>query len=317
MTKLFEKKQAQPDGFGFYATAEGRGFLRYCYARYLACQKAKGGQRAPSHGKIGMVVADQNENQEYEHSRTGQALRRWLEEGKPEIWHGDISATIRVCRRLEALISEEPEISQIMEDRTASIKRSQFLTGLTDFFLPQNTGYSAALTRQRLADFSGTYTIWSYGENDRWEPYYYQTPTHCRLELHQELPILAMQEFDYEPSDSNPVIKNRKVGFVVFDDKSSIVRFVISYRDPKARWIEVHRPIQLPDYPIFKPADQAFSVQVYGVNEYSQSGAEKCRASLRVLSRSGIENLLFSKPAQPVLEMAEGIFPSIQWDIMI
>ena len=204
-----------------------------------------------------------------------------------------------------------------MEDRTASIRRARLLNGLTDFFIPQKSSYAGALNRQKLDEFSGIYTLWSYAENDRWEPYYYQTNTHCRIEAHKKLPILSMQEFDFDPDSERPVIRNRKVGFIVFDDQSCVVRFVVNYRNPQVRWIEVLRPVWLPNHPIFNASDKAFSVNVHGVNEHSQSGADECRATLRVLPRSGIDNVLFRPSVTRIYEKAEEIFPSIQWDTLI
>jgi hypothetical protein len=317
MTKLSEESSANRASFSFHTTAEGRGFLRYCYARYLDCLKSKHANRAPSHGKIGMVVADQIKDQEAEHNRTGQALRRWLEDGKAEIWHGNMPATIRICQRLETLMSEEPKVLQIMEDRVAGIKRARFLAGLTDFFLPNKLPYVSAITRQKLKEYSGVYTIWSYAENDRWEPYFYQTDTHCRLELHEELPILSIQEFDLVTIDGREIVKNRKVGFLLLDDQSTVFRYLINYRNPNVRWMEVLTQNSLPDLPIFSASDNRFDARVFGINEDAQLGAAESRKSLNVLGRSLNNDLLFNRSNESTANAINELIASIQWDIMI
>ncbi|WP_421693240.1 hypothetical protein [Aestuariivirga sp.] len=231
-----------PDGsvkiFGFFSTQEGRRFLRYCYGKYLALLRGRKGRAAFSHGKVGVIVAD-NEREE---TKTAQALRRWLEDTQADLWQGDIVKSTRVAERLEALLASEDEIRAMMSERASYIRTLDFAGSLSTFFYGGESVASRELTRQRLMPFSGLFSIWTlFHGHDRYEAYYYQSETFVRAVLHDELPTMTVQEFFLE----NGVRRHQRSGVQFVSETGTIFRYLVSNADPSFRWSETLTAVEI------------------------------------------------------------------------
>lgn len=227
--------RSDADPFGFYQSKEGRDFLRFCYNSY---RDALG----QSHGKVGLIVAERiisgssEEAQNDEDAKTASALRRWLEDGQGELWAGDIGKSIRVLQKLEELLMSERRIREIMEDRAAQIRKKDFFGAISSFFYMPTSPRRRAILRQMLKQHTGVFSIWERGESERHSLYYYETSNFCIKKIHDELPILAVQEFELLPDGITAA--KRRSGFMFVSESGTILRFMISLRNPRARWIE-------------------------------------------------------------------------------
>lgn len=257
-------------------------------------------------------MADSREDGEVR--KTSQALRRWATQGQAELWQGELSKTIRVADRLEHLMSLEDSVREIMEDRAASIRKLDFASALANFYYGPYPAFDRALLRQRLASYVGTHTIWARShDNESRDLLYYESDTHFRLELHDELPVLTVQEFDLVEDRAQA----RRSGFQFVGETGTLIRYLISSEDPRIRWVEILHETKLdPGHPIPSAAKRYF-VTVSTLDLVSSDGSALHRSTISTgwVKNYSNDDILVNTARMEVKRRSDAQFSSIMWEV--
>ena len=302
---------------GFSETHEGRRFLRFCYGRYIAIKRQPDdGSRATAHGKVAEIVAEDAS----EVKATTQALRRWSEDIQSDIWANNTIKSAHIARKIESLITTEPPIAQLIDDRAAGIRASDFTDALTVFFYPASRPYEKAIGTQLLQRYAGIFTIWVYsGDSDRYRDYYYQSDIHVLNVPHDRLPIMITHEFSIRYTGTRPIIYNRRSGFCSYGEDGSAVQFLMNYSRPSERWVEFLNIDNNPtDAPGVRPTDRRYDTDYMALSPDGASGYNHKLAALYFNFRSVIpRKTLLLAPTAKIIEGASMILGETSWDIML
>lgn len=318
VTYLERRQRRQP--YGYYRTAEGREFLKFCYRRYLANLKTRSGDKLHSHGKAALAVAAKNASaQGKEDAKTIQALRRWSED-QDALWK-DKEQNISALERLEEFLCMDSEIVELMEDRAISNARSNFMSALNLFFNVAASDHEAAVLRQKLSKYVGVFSIHAeYDDHhERYNPYFYSTDNYFRAELHSDFPVLSIQEFCIELRHKSQIITQRRAGFACVGESGDVYRFMISHIDPAARWIEFMKPRRRPENAVhLSSSDELYVVTTSPVDQLGKNLAEQTKSSMvKGFYPLTTERIMINRADAKTQEYVNYYISGIQWDVVL